>query len=270
MFEDDDDDDDLVYSEAEIWYDNNLRYFDWKDKPPGIPLEVELFYYSVYVPFKKELKKLMHEMVYRHYPYIASECRPELLEKIESRMDYVGHEFVLFLYNMVQFWKTGKDLRELFPELDKWGFDYSSYRKPQYTDRSFWDKYDWLSEEQIQTFIEEDRQEVDDLFAFKEKPRFEFFELLQRAIFKYYRELQELDADGWTMFEVFLRDEYTNYQLDFEHYEGFIEYGFGVEDLNLPYDEYSVKFSAKWKERWDEEQRRKQENENKETENGLK
>lgn len=266
MFEDDDDDD-LVFSEAEIWYDNNLRFFDWKNKPPGLPLEVELFYYSVYLPFKKDIKKPLREMVHRHYPYIATESRPELLEKIERRIDRVGHEFILYLHNMVQFWKTGKDLREIFPELDKWAIDYRSYRRPRYMDRSFWDKYDWLSEEQIQTFIKEDRQEADDLFAFEEKPRFEFFDLLQRVTIKYYRELQELDADGWTMFEAFLYDEYTNYQLDFEHYDGFIELGFDVEDLNLPYKEYQAKFSEKWNERREEEQRKKQENENKDSEN---
>ena len=269
MFEDDEDDD-LEMSEAEAWYDNNLRFFDWQNKPtPGLPLDVELFYHSVYVPFKKELKKPLREMVYRHYPHIATECRPEVLAKIENRIDWVGHEFILFLRNMVETWKTGKDLRETFPELDKWAVKYASYRQPSYMDPSFWDQFDWLNEEQKQIFIEEDRKEADEVFAFKEKPRFEFFDLLQGLTFKYYKELQELDADGWIMFEVFLFDEYTNYQLDFEHYEGFIEYGFGVEDLDLPYTEYSAKFSEKYKERREEEQRKKQEEENKDTENGL-
>lgn len=265
MFEDDDDD--LVYSEAEIWYDDNLRYFDWKDKPRGIPLEVELFYYSVYVPFKKELKKPIHEMVYRHYPRFATERRPEVLAKIENRIDWVGHEFILFLRNMVEEWKTGKDLREIFPELDKWAIDYPAYRQPSYMDPSFWDKFDWLNEEQRQSMIEEDRRQADELFAFREKPRFEFFELLQNLTFKYYAKVKELDADGWVMFRAFLHDEYVNYQLDFEHYDGFIELGFDVEDLNLPYEEYSAKFSAKWNERREEEQRKIQEEENKKPEN---
>lgn len=263
MFEDDDDDN-FVMSEAEMWYDDNLRYFDRKDKPPGLPMEVELFYYSVYVPFKKELKKPLREMVHRHYPHIATETRPEVLAKIEKKIDWVGHEFILFLHNMVEFWKTGKDLREMFPKLDEWAISYPRYRQPRYTNPSFWDKYDWLNEEQIQKFIEDDRKEADEVFAFEEKPRSEFYDLIQSLTFKYYPLVQELDTDGWVMFEVFLRDEYSNYQLDFEHYDGFIEYGFGVEDLNLPYVEYSAKFSAKWKERWEEEQRKKQEEGNKE------
>ena len=70
------------------------------------------------------------------------------------------------------------------------------------------------------------------------------------------------------MFEVFMRDEYTNYQLDFEHYDGFIKYEFGVEDLDLPYQEYSAKFSERCNERREAEQRKKEE-ENKTEEDGL-
>ena len=86
MFEDDEDDD-LEMSEAEAWYDNNLRFFDWKNNPtPGLPLGVELFYHSVYVPFKKELKEPLRQMVNRHYEYIATECRPEVLARIERKI----------------------------------------------------------------------------------------------------------------------------------------------------------------------------------------
>lgn len=260
MFEDDEDDV-LEMSEAEAWYDNNLRFFDWKNKPtPGLPLGVELFYHSVFVPFKKELKEPLRQMVNRHYEYIATETRPEVLARIELKIDWVGHEFILFLRNMVEEWKTGKDLREIFPKLDEWAVTYPAFRKPRYMDPSFWDQFDWLTKEQIQEFIEENRKEADDLFAFTEKPRSEFYDLLQSLTFKYYPEVQELDADGWIMFEVFMRDEYTNYQMDFEHYDGFIEYGFDVEDLDLPYAEYSAKYSERWDERREAEQRKEEEN----------
>lgn len=266
MFEDDDDDD-LEMSEAEAWYDNNLRFFDWQNNPTtGLPLDVEIFYYSVYVPFKKELKEPLREMIHRHYPHIATECRPEVLARIERKIDWVGHEFILFLRNMVEKWKTGKDLRETFPEMDEWAITYPAFRKPRYMDPSFWDQFYWLTDEQRQSMIEDDRREANELFAFREKPRFEFFELLQNLTFKYYTEVKELDTDGWVMFRAFLHDEYVNYRMDFEHYDGFIEYEFEVEDLNLPYKEYSEKFSKKWNERREEEQRKKQEKENQESE----
>ena len=266
MFEDEEEDDDLELSELELWYDDNLQYFNYKENEiSGPTVETELFYYSVYVPFKKDLKKPLREMLNRHYSHIATELRPEVLTRIENDLDWVGHEFILFLHNMVQFWKTGKDLREIFPELDKWAVSYRSYRRPRYLEESFWDQMNWLTDEQKQSLKEESNSESDEAFAYEEKPRFEFFDLLQRITFKYYKELQELDADGWTMFEVFLTDEYTNYELDFEHYDSFIEYEFDVEDLDLPYAEYNAKFSAKCKERLDEELSKKQDEvENKE------
>jgi hypothetical protein len=211
MFEDDDEDD-FEMSEVEKWHDDNIRYFDWRAyKTPGLPLDVELFYYSVYVPFKKELKEPLRKMVHQHYPYIATECRPEILAKIETLIDRVGHEFILFLRGMVQFWKTGKDLREMFPKLDEWAISYQSYRKPRYMSLSFWDWCDWLTEEEKQSLLDESNREADEQFAFEEKPRSEFYDLLQTIVFKYYNDLQDLDSDGWVMFEVFLRDEYTSY-----------------------------------------------------------
>jgi hypothetical protein len=253
MFEDDwDDDDDLTFSEAEEWYDDNLRFFDWKNSSPGLPLGVELFYYSVYKPFKQELKKPLTELIGRHFPHIGTETRPEVLERIEKYIDFTGHEFLLFLRGMFEFWKTGKDLREKFPELDKWAESYAKFQRPHYLDESLWDNMHWLTPEQKAEMIAESRKESEELFAFKEKPRFEFFELLQGLTFKYYREIQDIDTDGWTMYRVFMYDEYFNYRYRFEHYETFIEYEFAVEDLDLPYDDFMKKLSKKMEEKRNE------------------
>lgn len=259
MFDNFDDDElDLDMSEAEEWYDNNLRFFDWKNHTPGMPLGVELFYYSVYKPFMSDLKKPLRAMIADHYPHIGKETRVEVLKKVDNHIDYVGHEFLLFLRRMIEFGKTGADLRELYPKLDEWAAKYPTYRKPRYLDESFWDKLEWLSPEMKEEMILESRKEADELFAFEEKPRFEFFSLLQSLVFRYYPEIQDMDKDGWAMYEAFLADEYTNYQLDFEHYECFIDYGFEIEDLDLPYEEYQKKFSEKWKVRHDEEVRQRE------------
>jgi len=252
MFEDDDDDD-LGYSEAEIWYDDNLRYFDWQNKPtPGLPLDVELFYHSVYVPFKQDMKKPIREIIYQRYPRIATEHRPEVLEKIEKRIDWVGHEFILFLHDMVEEWKTGKDLSKIFPELSKSAAYCSKYRKPRYVDPSPLDRVNWLTDEQRQSMIQEIEHEEDVTQIYGEDGVFDFYRLLQDLAFKHYRGLKELydddaktDADGCTMLWTFLLDEYNNYRIDFGHYDEFIEYGFEVEDLNLPYKEYIAKLTEK-------------------------
>jgi hypothetical protein len=47
--------------------------------------------------------------------------------------------------------------------------------------------------------------------------------------------------------------------MDFEHYDDFIKYGFGVNDLDLPYKEYSEKYSERWNARREEELRKNEE-----------
>ena len=64
------------------------------------------------------------------------------------------------------------------------------------------------------------------------------------------------------MYDVFLHDEYTIYQSTFEFYDDFIDYGFDVEDLKLPTEEYDKKYAEKYKERRNEEIRKKLEEEN--------
>ena len=118
-------------------------------------------------------------------------------------------------------------------------------------DISFFDKFTWLTNEQKQELIEEDRKEADEIYAIKEKPRFEFFAVVQKSITRYFKEILDLDTDGWTMYNVLLFEEYTDYQLRFEHIDGFIEYEFGIEDLHIPYEEYSKKYSEKWKIQFD-------------------
>lgn len=271
MFEDDEFDDseidgnedEVIYeSEADEWYDNNLRYFDREGKPLGMPLEVEWFYDQIYKPFKSDLKKPVTEMVGRHYPFIGTEMRPEVLERIAERIDFVGHEFLLFLHQMIEYRKSGIDLHEKYPDLDKWAVQYPNHRKPHYQDDAFWDKMDWLTPELKAELIAESKKDADEYFEIKEKPRFEFFSLIQHFIFQYYPEVMEMDSDGWTLYEVFLHNEYTNYQLDFEHYDGFIDYGFGVADLDITYEEYRKKYSEKWNLRHDEEMRRREEDSN--------
>lgn len=254
--QDEDDDDDFELSEFEEWYDNNFMYFQHeKDHEYGPTPEIETFYNTVYKPFMRDLKKPLRQLVENHYPHIGSEHRPEVLTKIDSDIDWTGHEFILFLRNANEFLKTGKDIHEMYPDYDSWVETIATYRKPHYLDLSFLQKTEGITDEIIQTIEAESIVESNELFEFEEKPRSEFYKLVQNIIFKYYPELFDMSKDGWTLFEYFMHGEYINYQLNFEHLDSFIEYNLDIEDLDLPYMAYMEKFSVKWKERWDEEQR---------------
>ena len=263
MFEDDEEED-FGLTEFEEWFDDNIGYFRRNNEEP-LPeptLKTELFYHSVYCPCMQELNKATRALMVQHFPRIATEYRPEVLEEIDWRVGRTGHEFLLFLYAVVQDQQAGIDLRIRYPKLNEWAISYPSYRKPQYIADTFFDQFPWLTEEQKQELLEEDRIEADETFAFKEKPRFEFFDMVQKIVTRYFKGIEDLDSDGWTMYDVLLSEEYMDYRMRFEHIDGFIHYEFEVEDLKLPYEEYSKKFSEKWKVEWDREQKEKEDRNN--------
>lgn len=264
MFEDDDEDD-FKLSEFEEWFDNNFAYFRrGEEKFPQPSLEAELFYNSVYCPVMQELNKAVRALMLKHYPRIATEHRHEVLEEIDWRVQRTGHKFLLLLYDVVQDQTEGIDLRIHYPQLDEWAIKYPTYRKPRYMDVSFYDQFTWLTEEQKQEMIDNNRKEADEEHVYKEKPRFEFFDMVQRITFRYLNEVQDLDRDGWVIYDVLLSEEYMDYQIRFEFIDGFIEYEFDVEDLKLPYEEYSKKYSERFNIRWEQE---RQEREQREPEN---
>ena len=249
MFEDDEDDD-FERSEFDIWYDDNFRYFRRGAEKFFEPsLEIELFYTGVYCPVMQELSRAMQKLILKHYPIIDTEQRPAVLEAIKWRVEITGHDFLLSLYELVQDQYEGVNLREKYPDFEKWAIAYPSYRKPRYMDVSFFDKFTWLTEEQKQEMIENDRKEADENFKYEEKPRFEFFDMLQSIIFKYFKAVQELDTDGWVIYNVMIFSEYTDYKLRFEYIDEFIDYEFEEEDLKIPYAEFIKKFQQKYSER---------------------
>lgn len=271
--ENDDEDYDFNFelSEVEEWYENNYSYFlQKKENEYGPSLEVENFYNAVYVPFMRDLKKPIKQLVDKQFPFIAQEHRPQVLAQINADIDWIGHEFILFLYNAVSFLKTEKDIHEIYPDFDEWAKTTANYRKPHYIDASIFIRTEGITEEIIQEVIAESIIESDLQFEFEDKPRSEFYNIVQNIVFKYYPDLFDMNKDGWMLFEFFLYGEYMSYQLNFEHYDSFIEYGLDVEDLDLPYEEYRKKLSIKFNEKFDKEQELIKKQEDSNTENNQK
>jgi len=253
----DEDEEDFEVSEKENWYDLNRHFFHLYNNEGDMPLDVELFYDSVYIPIMKELENPVRELVNRQYPFIATETRPEVLEELSLMIKEVGRQFLLLIHDMMLWQKAGKDLREIYPKLDEWAVQYPALRKPKKIDLSYIDQRSWMSAEEKQKEKEEEEKALIELYACQEQRRFDFFELLQHLTFKHYPSVQDINSDGWTMYDVFLHDEYTMYQCLFEFYDGFIDYGFDAKDLKLPKEEYDKKYFEKYKERREEEIRKK-------------
>ena len=245
FFNNDEEEDDyfLEPTEAERWFDDHLGYFKWMEPKDGfdVPFECEMFYYSVFLPFMEKKNAPILAYVHDFFECIKNENRPEVLDRLNRNIEWVCEHTILKLFSRIEQQKTGKDIREFEPEFDGIATRYYEVRKPSEPMTEvleFWDKSDWITEELRSKFVMDYKQELEDHFQFKDKRRSGFFAAIQGVLFPLYPALQDLDNDGWIFYFMTLYYEYYEFWMKMEDIQCFIEYGFEVEDLNLPNKEY--------------------------------
>lgn len=258
MFDHDNEDDSRFrLTEAEAWYHDNLSFFDSVSFPIELPKEIEWFYLSVYKPFMIDVRKAMPEFIAEFYPLIDMEYRPELTHRINRRIEGAAHDFILLMRAMMEFSKTGKDLREKYPRMDRCLQIYRESRQPFYIAPTFWDKFEAFTQEEKQQLIEENRREEDASFAIYDKPRASFYNILQTAFFRYVPEVADFNNDQWAMYENFLGAEFTEFTIQLEYINNLIEYDFSIEEFDLPYEQYIKLLSERVRKRRSEQLHRK-------------
>jgi len=72
-----------------------------------------------------------------------------------------------------------------------------------------------------------------EFFNWEERRKFEFIDLVQTIILKYFKELEELNSDEWIIYAVAMREEYQYYMTSCENVELFIDCGFPEEEIKL-------------------------------------
>ena len=99
-----------------------------------------------------------------------------------------------------------------------------------------------LTEEFKQQEIDIMNRDTIEAFNWTETRRRDFVDTMQKVVLKYYKQLFELDSDGWIMYSVYIAREYSMYIDCFDHIHGFINYEFPEEFINMKYDEYRIKY----------------------------
>ena len=250
MFDDEEDDVNNERSEFEAWFDTNRNYFTREEKNCiYTDLDLNCFYIGVYCPIMQELAPAWHKLVMKQYPLIDTENRPLILQYIDRLIKKTGHEFLLNLYELVQDQKQGINLREKYPDFVKWTELYPAYRVPNVSNVSIYDQFCWLTPEQKTELIVRSNQREMETFNYLYNRIFEFIHTLQEIVFKHYRAVYDLDADGWSLYSFYIQDEYFDYRMNFEHIDTFIEYDFPEEDIHLKYNEYMDKYQIKYEEK---------------------
>jgi len=265
MFDDDEDedelfnDDDYEMSEIEVWYDDNYEYLVRDSKVYlEITDEIIQFYDSVYVTSMSELEPAVQKLMLQQYPIIRGESRPMVVEYIKDTAKYTGHEFLMQLYMVVQDQKQGVNYREKYEEFQNWVEFYGRPAEKPVLNYKFFEEHPNLTsnftQEMKEEFAIESLESETITFDIEERLKKEYYNIVQPIVLKYYRELDDLNYEGWIMYAVQIREIYEDYKYRCEHLDAFIDYGFDEEDINLPYKEFSAKLGVKFNERFDREQ----------------
>ncbi|MDP4271266.1 MAG: hypothetical protein Q8909_14270 [Bacteroidota bacterium] len=243
MFDNEEEQD--IRSEFEEWMDINFFLlpvpFRFGQEPE---YELYSFYTGIYKKVMRELWKPVREITRRHYPEVMEEERPLVVERIERILNFVGHRFLLNLFELLYDQRCGVDLREKYPDFDKYKMNYAKPQRQNFHDDSFFDDKPWITEEQkeiLKQCFEEDAPQI----SFKEMRKIEFVDMLQSVLLKHFDVADRLEPDSLIIYAMYLACEHMDFRLDIEHYSTFIQYGFDESELDLSYEEFMERLSKK-------------------------
>ncbi|MBI5539028.1 MAG: hypothetical protein HY951_03150 [Bacteroidia bacterium] len=249
MKEDDDSDDNL--SAQEQWYNDYeiLLHPEIREHVKDSDVLILMLYHR-YQLLVKHLIPAIRQVMLEQYPLITTEKRPLVLEKIEEIIEMTAEEVIFEMFNLEIGQSIGVNVREKYPEIDKWIDFYCRPAKPHFIDDSLRERMPWLTDEQWEKIKEEDRQETLETFNWERKRIFDFINALQSVFIEYYPQLLDLNSDEWVIYAVNVRESHTDYLERCEYIECFIEAGFPQEDIKLPYKELREKMDEYLKNKW--------------------
>lgn len=223
----------------DAWYNSSKAYFPEKfKKQMEDSYDLMHFMYSVYRKVMRQLAPALRKLMRQQYPVFKTEKRPLVVEYIESISTTIGYSLLFNLYHLVQGQKAGVNIREKYQKLDSWVDFYARPQHPHTIDETTRPEYTWMSDEEWEVYRDSENKAMLEFFNWKEKRKFEFIDLVQKLIFKYYKELEELNPDEWIMYAVHMGDEYETYLSQCEDVELFIDCGFPEEEIKLTDEEF--------------------------------
>ncbi|NVO09856.1 MAG: hypothetical protein HXX16_07850 [Bacteroidales bacterium] len=246
-----DDDSDVDMSVQEQWYVDYelLLYPEIREYVKDSDVLIFLLHHR-YQLLVEHLIPAIRKVMREQYPLIAAEKRPLVLERIEEIIQMTVEEVIFDMFNLEIGQSIGVNVREKYPELDEWVEFYCRPAKPKFIDDSLRERMPWLTDEQWDKIKEENIQETLDAFNWKTKRIFDFINAVQCVFIEYYPQLLNLNSDEWVIYAVNVRDTHTDYLIQCEDMECFIEAGFPQQDIKLPYKELREKIDEYLRNKW--------------------
>jgi len=226
------------------WYKRNKEYFPQEIKDPFEQHSDFIhFLYNGYQKVMKRMAPALHKLMKRQYPIFKTEERTLVLNQIDDVATTTGSSLLFKLYELVQGQKDGINIREKYPDFERWKKFYAQPHTPTTIDETTRSQYVWLNDDEWIEYRDSENKGLLEYFNWEEKRVFEFIDVVQTLIFQYFKELEELNADEWIMYAVCIRDEYEYYKSNCEQIELFIDCGFPEEDMKLSDEEFNQNYS---------------------------
>ena len=227
------------------WFNLNKQYI-----PPqfvdNMQESIDLMHFlsSVYFKVMKHLAPALHRLMREQYPVFKKEKRPLVVDYINTVASTTGYALLWKLYKLVNDQRAGVNVREKYPKFDEWVEFYGRPHKPDTINEATRPEYTWLNDAEWEVYRDNENKAFLEFFNWEQKRVFDFIDVVQTLLFKYFKELHELNADELIIYAVDIRDEYEYYLSGCEHAELFIDCGFPEEDMKLTDEEFDKNYSA--------------------------
>lgn len=235
--------DEEEFSDNEIWFRHHSDYFDPEFlRTQEVRFNMTLFRKLTCTEAMDELRPKLRRLMFKQFPLFSTEMRPLVVKEIDQIIHYTGMQLLYSLFVEVLHQKGGtNNINERFPDLNHWLDLYARPEQPNLIDISMYDDFPTLSLEEKQELVEATNKEETDNCKEYESRRFEFFDLVQNVIFKYYPNVHILEGDGWNVFGILIGIEYQYFRDSCYHINNFIKAGLPEEDIQLDWLEYMKK-----------------------------
>jgi len=229
----------------DAWFSQNQRNFP-KELVDFLKEHYDTFHFlfSIYRKILKHLDPAMHELMLKHYPVFRTEQRPAVLEYLDDLPTLTCDAILIKIYHLWLNQKAGKNIRDSFPDIDKWRDFYGKPKTPDTIDESTRPDYTWISDAEWEQYRDSENASLLEFFNWEEKRKFEFVDLVQTYIFKYYKEIENLNPDEWIVYAMIIRDEYEYFKTICENIELLIDCKMPEKYVDCPIDEFQQAYSS--------------------------
>ncbi|MCX6240043.1 MAG: hypothetical protein NTY07_21285 [Bacteroidia bacterium] len=226
-------------------YNQNINFLPGEIKSSiENSLELMHFMFDVYHKAMGQLAPELQKLMWQQYPVFKTEKRPFVLESINDITFTTGGPLLWKLFYLVQGQKAGENIRNKYPGFEHYVECYGRPQQPETIDESTRPEYPLLTDEEWEMYCNFKNKALLESFNKEEKRKFEFIELMQTVLFKYFKELEELNSDEWIIYAVDIIEEYETYRRKCSDIELFIDGGFPEEDIKRTEEEFRQNYHS--------------------------